>query len=218
METIESIDNHSLIYNGLEHVEFELDRSSPSYFRVAREAHQLLYRSLIESLKGTANLSVMGKPKGNREHRYQFSNEPIKEIHKESISECRYAWRFSLPVITQSFFNNNEIQRLTQSQNSSKSDDFLIPFYDALAKVQAECFMHQYVHSQTVNISDREMMLMEWLHERIRNKYEHFVPKGYSAPIYDLLESTKVALSLTKSCLFDSNNVMYFTHSIQKSE
>lgn len=208
MTSFASIDNHRLIYNGLEHIAFELDRKATSYFRIAREAHQILYRSLVEALKGTANLAVTGKPRRNREHRYQFGDGPIKEIHKESIPECKYAWRFSSPVIVDSFFRNNA------SPTSSQSDDFLIPFYDALAMVQTECFMHQYVHSQVVQFSNEEMKLMEWFHEAIRNEYEHFVPKGYSAPIQSLLLTSKVALSKARACVFDTNNVLFFDHSI----
>src|SRR5258706_9928002 len=214
MEKYENIDNHSLIYNGLEHIEYELNRSSTSYFRGTREAHQVLYRSLIEALKGTANLTVTGKPRGNREHRYRFDCEPIKKIHKKSISGCRYAWRFSSPTIVQS---SDETQESTDAHYTSKSEDFLIPFYDALAMIQSECFMLQFVDSQTVDISDQEMGLIEWLHERIRNEYEHFIPKSYSAPIHDLLQATRVSLSKASACLFDSNNVMFYTHSITKS-
>ncbi len=208
MESFESIDNHRLIYNGLEHIEFELGRKSTSYFRVAREAHQILYRSLVEALKGTANLAVTGKPRGQREHLYQFSNGPIKEIHKESVPECKFAWRYSSPVIVESFLQSEG------NETPSKSDDFLISFYDALAMVQTECFVHQYVHSQEIKLTDEEMKLMEWLHEAIRNEYEHFVPKGYSAPIQDLLLASKVAVGKARVCLFDTNNVLYFVHSV----
>lgn len=233
MNPFEIIDNHLLLYNGLEHLEYELSRSTTSYFRVARETHQVLYRSLVESLKGTANLAVTGKPRGRREHRYQFGNEPIKEIHKQSIPGCKHGWRFSTPTIVQSFFGSDKsgqrsswagrivsfVRNLFRRQKPpAKSEDFLIPFHDALAMVQAGCFMHQYVHSQAVSISDREMNLMEWLHERIRNEYEHFIPKGYSAPVNDLLQATKVALAKASACLFESNNVIYYSHSVPKSE
>lgn len=212
MRPFESIDNHRLIYNGLEHIEFELCRQPLSYFRIAREAHQILYRSLIEALKGTANIAITGKPKGRREHRYQFGDRPIKEIHKESVAGCNFAWRFSSPVAVDSFFETNV------TETSSRSDDFLIPFYDALAMIQTECFVHQFVHSQEIRFTDEEMKLMEWLHEAIRNEYEHFVPKGYSAPIQSLLLASKVALDKALRALFHTNNVLFFDHSIpQKS-
>lgn len=212
MRPFESIDNHRLIYNGLEHIEFELCRQQPSYFRIAREAHQILYRSLVEALKGTANIAVTGKPKGRREHRYQFGNGPIKEIHKESVAGCHFAWRFSDPLVVDSFFPSNA------AKTSTKTEDFPIPFYDALAMIQTECFVHQFVHSREVSFTDEEMKLMEWLHESIRNEYEHFVPKGYSAPIQSLLLASMVALDKARRSLFETQNVLFFDHSVpQKS-
>ena len=53
---MDEITNLSLVENGLLHIQFELGRSAPSYFRVAREAHLLFYRSMIERLRGSANL------------------------------------------------------------------------------------------------------------------------------------------------------------------
>jgi hypothetical protein len=208
MRSFESIDNHRLIYNGLEHIEFELCRQPASYFRIAREAHQILYRSLVGALKGTANIAVTGKPKGRREHRYQLGNGPIKEIHKESVAGCNFAWRFSDPVVVDSFFQSDV------NETSTRSDDFLIPFYDALAMIQTECFVHQFVQSQEVTITDQEMKLMEWLHEAIRNEYEHFVPRGYSAPIENLLLTSKVALEKALASLFHTKNVLFFDHSV----
>jgi hypothetical protein len=210
MRAFESIDNHRLIYNGLQHIEFELCRQQASYFRIAREAHQILYRSLVDALKGTANIAVTGKPKGRREHRYQYGVEPIKEIQKESVAGCNFAWRFSIPVVVDSFFQSNTAEATTDS------DDFLIPFYDALAMIQTECFVHQYVHSQEVTFTDEEMKLMEWLHEYIRNKYEHFVPKGYSAPIQSLLLVSKVALNKARQSLFHTQNVHFIDHPISQ--
>lgn len=208
MRQFESIDNHKLIYNGLEHIGFELCRQPASYFRIAREAHQILYRCLVEALKGTANIAVTGKPKGHRKHRYQFGDGPIKEIQKESVAGCHYAWRFSNPVIVDGFFESSA------SETPVKSDDFLIPFYDALAMIQAECFVHQFVHSKEVVFTDEEMRLMEWLHEAIRNEYEHFLPKGYSAPVESLLLASKVAIDKALASLFHTGNVVFFDHSV----
>ena len=210
MKSFESIDNHRLIFNGLEHVDFELGRQSTCYFRLAREAHQILYRSLIDTLKGSANIAISGKPKGERQHLYQLGNGPIKEIHKESVVGCSKAWRFSRPTVVGSFPERES------SEAQYLSEDFLIPFYDALAMVQTECFVHQFVHSQEVRFSDEEMKLMEWLHEAIRNEYEHFIPKGYSAPIHDLLVASKVAVVKARASLFDTNNVLFFDHSVPR--
>ncbi|MFH0989813.1 MAG: hypothetical protein V1799_07345 [bacterium] len=209
MDTFETIDNHRLIYNGLEHVEFELTRSTTSYFRVAREAHQVLYRSIIASLRGTSNLSVTGKPSGRREHRYQFNQGSVQEIHKQTIPGCKKAWRFSAPITVQSHFQGGHTEM--------PSEDFLIPFYDALAMVQADCFMHRFVDSIAVKVSDQEMSILEWLHEAIRNEYEHFVPKAYSSPIKHLLQAAQLAILKAYACLLDSNNVSFYSHSVTLS-
>jgi hypothetical protein len=209
MDTFETIDNYRLIFNSLEHVEFELTRSTTSYFRVAREAHQVLYRSLVASLRGTSNIAVTGKPSGRREHRYQLGQDCIKEIHKQSIPACKKAWRYSAPVGVDSFLQADQMKK--------RSEDYLIPFYDALAMVQADCFMLRSVNSITVNISDSELSLIEWLHEEIRNKYEHFVPRAYSSPIQHLLQAANLAISKASACLLDSNTVNYYPHSVTRA-
>jgi len=210
MDRFERIDIHRLIYNGLEHIEFELNRTSTSYARIAREAHQVLYRSMISALRGTSNITVTGKRTGNREHRYQFDNESIKEIHKADISGCKYAWRYSVPRDVASF--------LQLKQTHNLEEDYLIAFYDALAMVQADCFMRRTDESRHVVVSDEEMRLLERLHEEIRNEYEHFVPKGSSYEVLLLLESTKLALAKSYACLFESNNVSYYAHSVAQSD
>jgi hypothetical protein len=104
------------------------------------------------------------------------------------------------------------MERNSQSADYSqitepKFDDYLISFYDSLAMIQTECFMHKFVDSKEVLVSDDEMKQLEWLHENIRNEYEHFVPKSYSAPSLDLIELTILSLHLSKKLLFDSKNV-----------
>jgi hypothetical protein len=170
-------------------------------FRAARESHLVLYRSMIEALKGSANLAVTGRPSKDRKHQYQIGNEPFKEIHKVAVPGCKEAWIFSEPVVCEppeiDYSKGPELNR----------DDYLISFYDALAMIQSECFMHQYVMSKEVPVTDDEMKRLEWLHEDIRNEYEHFVPKGYSAPLRTLIELTILSLRLSRELLFDSKNV-----------
>jgi hypothetical protein len=36
--------------------------------------------------------------------------------------------------------------------------------------------MGQFVHSAVVPVCDEDMKTLEWLHEEIRNEYEHFIP------------------------------------------
>jgi len=82
-----------------------------------------------------------------------------------------------------------------------KGGDYLIFFYDALAMIQADGFMKQIINSKTVQVSDIDMQRLEWLHEDIRNEYEHFVRKSYIAPINNLTEVTLVSLRLCSDLL-----------------
>ena len=172
----ETIDNLNLIENGLLHIRFEHSRDEPSFFRVAREAHLILYRSMIEALKGSANLAIISRPSKPREHKYQIGDEPWKEIHKVRVTGCNVAWRFSEPAQCEPPIINYDLQ-----PDLPNRDDYLISFYDALAMIQADCFMQQFIYSKTVQVSDIDMQRLEWLHEDIRNKPEHFVPKSYIA-------------------------------------
>jgi hypothetical protein len=203
MNVFDSINNLSLIENGLIHVDFELSRNNPSYFRIAREAHLISYRSMIEALRGSANLAVTGRPSKKRQHFYQIGNEPSKEIHKIEVSECRHAWRFSEPIIADFPVITPKIQNTL-----SGILDFLIPYYDALAMIQAECFMIRFVHSKVVSVADEEMRLLEWLHENVRNEYEHFVPKYYLTPVNDLIECSIICVQLSYKLLFQCGNVV----------
>jgi hypothetical protein len=199
MKGLDSIDNASLIMNGLQHIAFEGSLTSPSYFRVAREAHLVLYRSMIEALKGTANLTVTGRLPKQPSFRYQMGRDPWREIHKEPVPGCKRAWRFSVPA---------DCEPPDQaSARAEEPDDHLIGFYDALAMIQTDCFMGQFVHSKPVPVADDSMATLEWLHERVRNEYEHFVPKYYSSPVIDLVAATDLCLRLAQALVFESGNV-----------
>jgi hypothetical protein len=187
---LDKIENLSSIENCCFHLQFELSREKPSYFRIARESHLLLYRSMIEALKGTANFAVTGRRSKNRSYKYRRNGKPRQEIHKLKIEGCEKAWRFSQPApCREPKFGPKHSQDIT-------TDDYLISFYDALAMIQTECFMIQYAFSNIFPISDAEMKMFEWLHEEIRNEYEHFVPKIYLAP-KDELANAAALLSAT---------------------
>jgi hypothetical protein len=207
METIDKIDNLRLIENSLLHMQFELDRENPSYFRLAREAHLLLYRTMIESLTGSNWQNVTGRRGKDRSVKYQMGDKPWQEIHKVPIKDCRRAWRFSDPVICpqppENRINELFLRNMFRSLHKAK----LIGFYDALAMIQTECFMHKFIYSKSVMISNEDMKMFEWLHENIRNEYEHFIPKLYSVPVYDLLWAVERCLSVSKELLFESGNV-----------
>ena len=203
MDVIDRIDNFHLIENGLFHIQFEMSRDKPSFFRIAREAHLILYRSMIESLKGTANIAVTGRFSKNRSNKYKFGSNPWQEIYKVDIDGCKKAWRFSEPKPCQEPNNSKEC--------SSKkiNDNFLIGFYDALAMIQAACFMKRYVNSKIIYIENENIKLIEWLHEQIRNEYEHFIPKIYLAPIDDLLHVSGLCVEFSRKLILESGNVIF---------
>jgi hypothetical protein len=204
---LDKIENLSLIENCCLHLQFELSRKNPSYFRIAMEAHLLLYRSMIEALKGTANIAVTGRRSKDRSYKYQRNGKPWQEIHKESIEGCKKAWRFSQPApYTEPQLDNKLCQEI-------KSEDYLISFYDALAMIQTDCFMNQYMGSRYFIISDADMKKLEWLHEDIRNEYEHFVPKTYLSPKNDLASAATLCLQLSHKLLFESDNILFFNSS-----
>lgn len=206
MPDLDRIDNLSLIENGLLHLQFELSTEQPSYFRIAREAHLILYRSMIESLKGTANLTITGRPSGNRSRIYHIGDDPWKEIHKVKVDGCNKAWRFSEPQL----HDIPNSPKVTRTNELMENDDYLIGFYDALAMIQTECFMRRLVYSRIIPIPDTDMRNLEWLHERIRNQYEHFVPKLYMSSIEDLVADTNICLRLSEKLLFESGNASLY--------
>jgi len=200
---LETITNLLLIENDLDHILFELKRDNTSYFSVSRQSHQVFNRSMVETLKGTANISITGKSSRKREYYYQIGDEPCKFICRVNIENCEKAWRFSEPKISPDGFPDHDSKEI-----DFKTDRFLKGFYDLLAMIQAKCFMSNYVLSRPLTISDMEMQILEWLHESVRNVYEHFIPKHYSAPIDDLIQSSFLSLKLSIDLLFESKNVM----------
>jgi len=214
MEAVDKIDNLRLIENSLLHMQFELERESPSYFRLAREAHLLLYRSMIESLTHSNWQNVTGHRSKNHSVKYLLKNKPCQEIHKVKIDGCDKAWRFSDPVASAQPPENRINEVFLKNVFRSLDEAWLIGFYDALAMIQTENFMHQFIFSKSIMISDEDMKMLEWLHESIRNEYEHFIPKLYWAPVYDLLCATQLCLSVSKFLLFESGNVLF--HALTK--
>ena len=198
---METVDNLKLIRNNFIHIKFELARKTSLFFRIAKEAHHACYRAMIEALKSSNNFFVTNQ--NNKLYRYQRGDDPWMEIRKTSVPGCKFAWRYSKPVQC--------IKPTMQSKSSKKSQtkDFLISFWDALAMIQAECFMLQFVQSKCINVTDDEMKILEWLHREIRNEFEHFIPKFYGAPISDLRNATNICIRFTKELLFNSGNVLW---------
>jgi hypothetical protein len=83
----------------------------------------------------------------------------------------------------------------------------LIGFYDALAMIQAECFMNQWYSGGPVPVSDEDMQTLQWLHECVRNEYEHFVPKFFHAPRSSLAGAGTLCLHLASALLYNKHPV-----------
>ena len=205
LEEYEQIDNVKLILNNLRHISCELNSIEPSPMRLAKECYQLFLRMMVEALRGTANIAITGNPTKYRKHWYRQGNDPWKVIQKENVEGCNKAWRYSEPVSgTPQHFQEQE------GSDIPHSDDYLLGFYDLLAMIQTPCFMLRYSHSTVVSVSDSQMKLLEWLHEAIRNDFEHFIPKTLLVSCDDCLRASEVCLRLSADILTKSNNVMLF--------
>ena len=205
-ELYERIDNMGLILNNLRHIEFELTSANPSPMRISKESHQLLLRTMVEALRGTANLSITGRPSKERKRWYHYGEGQWNSIQKIEITGCKKAWRYSDPIIEAP--PTNEPQNGKQVKKS-ESDSFLLGFYDLLAMIQAPCFMIRFVYSRIVELSTEDMQHLEWLHEEVRNEFEHFIPKLLLASSEDCLNSAEICIKTTSKLLFESGNIMH---------
>jgi hypothetical protein len=70
--------------------------------------------------------------------------------------------------------------------------------------IQAEPFMHRFVDSKPVEVPDEEMQVLEWLHEMVRNEFEHFIPKLYLVSQDLLLNASRISIELSQKLLFES--------------
>jgi len=114
------------------------------------------------------------------------------------VKNCKIAWRYSTPIECEEPIYDRHIR------SWENKDDFLISFWDALAMIQAENFMHQFVHSRVVHVSDREMGILEWHHDKFRGKIEHFMPTSWSISQRKFLKPTQVCIKLINELLFNS--------------
>ncbi|MEW6237925.1 MAG: hypothetical protein AB1656_21260 [Candidatus Omnitrophota bacterium] len=201
-EDYERINNQTLVNDNLHHALVAFEDDNLSFVRIAVECHQILLRSMVESLKGTANLAITGRSKDKtRTTLYKLGDGGWKKIQKTKINGCKRAWRFSEPIdILEEELHDFE-------KRSQKVDNFLHGFYDLLAMIQSEYFMKRYVMSKTISINDEDMKTLEWLHEKVRNEVEHFIPKIYLVDSHDLLEASMLCLEISHFLLFESGNV-----------
>ena len=200
----EFIENIDLIKNNFEHILHEFESSEPSFFRVAFESHNSLLRTMVEVLRGTSN-SIVTNRFSDKEKKMVFKvgDKPEVLIKKVNVEDCNYAWRFSTPQVISNYkFGNNSIRDI-------EDRDYLIGFYDLLAMIQCDYFMKYYTQATTIIINDKELKDLEWLHQEIRNKYEHFIPKAYGAPINDLLYVSQICIRICEEILVNPTNIYF---------
>lgn len=200
MTDVQWVQNLDLIRDNLRHLRVELSRDSPFWFRVGKEAYQTLCRSMVEALRGSANLAITGsrRPRNRRIH-YRLGECKWKVIEKSPVPGCHLAWRFSSPV------PQDPPQEATDGRGAA--DDNLIGFFDLLAMIQTECFICRMVEARPVVVPDQDMRQLEWLHESIRNEFEHFMPKLYGADFEDLRRGSTIALDLSRRLFVESGTV-----------
>jgi hypothetical protein len=204
-EEYERINNIKLVWNNLLHIGFEFASKSPSSMRIAKESHQLLLRAMVEALRGSANISITGRPQKSRRRWYRQAGGPWYVIEKVEIPGCKKAWRYSEPQLSQS----HEIPAPSKDAGVLQPESFLLGFYDLLAMIQTPCFMHRFVHSRFVSVSAEEMQSIEWLHEAIRNEFEHFVPKLLLVSSGECLNAAEICAKLAKNLLCDSGHLIH---------
>lgn len=201
---IEFIENIDLIKNNFVHILHEFELSEPSYFRIALESHNALLRTMVEVLRGTSNAIVTNKfSDRGKKMVFKVGDNPEFLIKKVNVDGCNYAWRFSSPQEIKNYKINDDAIRDIEDNN------YLIGFYDLLAMIQCDYFMKYYTQAKTIEITDTELSDLEWLHQEIRNKYEHFVPKSYGAPIHDLLYASQICIKICAEILINSNNIYF---------
>ena len=198
---LRAIDNPLLIENNFIHLEFELEQEHRNFLRVVKEAHTVLYRTMIEALRGSANLSITGKSTDSNRVVKSKSDVQWTEIRKKSIPSCKKAWRFSDPKECE-----EPIMRKDR-QSERQFDNYLIGFFDALAMVQTDAFMGQYVFSKAVQVSDEEMKTLEILHS-YKNEFDYYVPKSFLAHKSDIRNLLEPCLRIVKALFFESGNIM----------
>ncbi len=202
----ESIDNLRLIQDNLHHIRYEMSLPEPSLFRIARESHQVLLRSMVEALKGTANFNVTGRKKS--QYIYKTGDDPFKLIRKgEILPDCQHAWRYTEPEVVDPPPTTCKDSKGSESRRNR--NDRLLDFFDLLAMIQTECCMLQYCMSQTIRVTDEEMKVIDWLHRKVRNEFEHFIPKGYLVECKSSKNAAEICLRLSYHLLFESGNVLF---------
>ncbi|MFC1475420.1 hypothetical protein ACFLQW_00275 [Candidatus Zixiibacteriota bacterium] len=207
----EGVNNFRLLTNNLIHLKYELKQADAIYFRVAKEAHQFLLRAMVEALSQSSSRMVTGRPKDKaRSVKYRLGGGPWMEIHRIEVDGCQKAWRYSEPKQC-----DPPVEQGNDTSYTPSFDNYLIGFYDLLAMIQTTSHMGTFV-GRPVIVCDRELQSLEWLHENIRNEFEHFTPKSYYAPFSDLKDVSSICVDKGNGIIFDSGMIhrsLYPAHS-----
>jgi hypothetical protein len=203
MKDKEFINNVDLIEKNLKHIEFELLLENPSYFRIAVESHSALLRAIVQSLKGGSNFPIDKKIGEEKKFVCSINDSPPVMIKKEKVGNCKKAWKFSNPTS----IDVNEIDENNLSRDNDDYEKYLVSFYDLLAMIQCDYFMKFFSGAETIVLTNEDLVTLEWLHEKIRNEYEHFIPKSHGAPINDLIYSSILCLDICKRLLVETSNI-----------
>jgi hypothetical protein len=83
----------------------------------------------------------------------------------------------------------------------------LISAREALIRCQSDVYMHQYVHSSTLELTEEEKKVVSELLALIRDNLAHFSPKLWSIEIAWLLNVVKPAARVIRFLALESGNV-----------
>ncbi|TFH64122.1 MAG: hypothetical protein E4G91_06800 [Candidatus Zixiibacteriota bacterium] len=205
-ETIISV--WSLIKDNLLHLDFELKRQNPYYFRIAKEAHLCLYRTMIRALRGSSGRIIKMKKVRKLVFRYQIGSKPWMRIKAVAVPNCRNAWRYSPPVTCDEPYISDEPLTERIETLGKLTSEHLIGFLEALAMIQSENFMCHYVDSRPITLTDEEMQTLEWLHMDVRNEYEHFSDDYYAGCASELVQAAELCISVVYEILWVSNSII----------
>ncbi len=201
------VENIDLVKSDLTHLNFELERKATNYFRIAVEAHSCLLRAMVQVLKGPTNFNIiLLKQDQHKNMTYTFhinSNKPVY-LEENIVPGCKKAWRFRTKELKDTSLSSKHNPK---RWHEHYENEYLKNFFELLAMLQSDYFMKFYTQANTLSISDEDMKTLEWLHFEIRNAIEHFIPKDYGAPIYDLLKGSLICLGLSSQCLVDSGSL-----------
>ncbi len=73
--------------------------------------------------------------------------------------------------------------------------------------IQTERYMVKVYGAQYASLSDAELRDLEWLHEYVRNEFEHYTPKSSDIGGAKLVGASTLALRIAQWLLFTSGTV-----------